>query len=143
MAAAAAAAPVSALESAWQVRRPSFPSSHSGISLSLPLSAHSFWGPKSMQLLIANFSEFQLATVFTFLLHETVFFLSGLPSLLFERFGLFAKYKIQKKSNSSAYQNRCVLRLILYHVCVNLPVMIFSYPAFKFMGLRSSLPLPH
>jgi hypothetical protein len=26
---------------------------------------------------------------------------------------------------------------------VNLPVMIFSYPAFKFMGLRSSLPLPH
>ncbi|AQK48225.1 Methylsterol monooxygenase 2-2 [Zea mays] len=95
------------------------------------------------QLLIANFTEFQLATVVTFLLHETVFFLSGLPSLLFERFGLFAKYKIQKKSNTSAYQNRCVLRLILYHVCVNLPVMIFSYPAFKFMGLRSSLPLPH
>ena len=50
---------------------------------------------------------------------------------------------LQKKSNTSAYQNRCVLRLILYHVCVNLPVMIFSYPAFKFMGLRSSLPLPH
>lgn len=106
------AAPVSALESAWQ-------------------------------LVTANFTEFQLATVITFLIHETVFFLSGLPSLLFERFGLFAKYKIQKKSNTSAYQNRCVLRLILYHVCVNLPVMIFSYPAFKFMGLRSSLPLPH
>ncbi|GJN05202.1 hypothetical protein PR202_ga22811 [Eleusine coracana subsp. coracana] len=95
------------------------------------------------QYLIGNFSEFQLATVVTFLLHETVFFLSGLPSLLFERFGLFAKYKIQKKSNAPSYQNRCVLRLILYHVCVNLPVMIFSYPAFKFMGLRSSLPLPH
>ncbi|KAG2559475.1 hypothetical protein PVAP13_8NG298500 [Panicum virgatum] len=95
------------------------------------------------QVLTANFSEFQLATVFTFLIHETAFFLSGLPSLLFERFGLFAKYKIQKKSNTSAYQNRCVLRLILYHVCVNLPVIIFSYPAFKFMGLRSSLPLPH
>ncbi|KAF8706361.1 hypothetical protein HU200_030623 [Digitaria exilis] len=47
------------------------------------------------KLLIANFSEFQLATVITFLLHEIVFFLSGLPSLLFERFGLFAKYKIQ------------------------------------------------
>jgi 4-alpha-methyl-delta7-sterol-4alpha-methyl oxidase len=50
-----------------------------------------------MQLLTANFTEFQLATVVTFLLHETVFFLSGLPSLLFERFGLFAKYKIQVK----------------------------------------------
>ena len=52
-------------------------------------------------------------------------------------------FNLQKKSNTSAYQNRCVLRLILYHVCVNLPVIIFSYPAFKFMGLRSSLPLPH
>jgi hypothetical protein len=48
-----------------------------------------------MQYLIGNFSEFQLATVVTFLLHESVFFLSGIPSLLFERFGLFAKYKIQ------------------------------------------------
>uniref|UniRef100_A0A0E0EC11 aldehyde oxygenase (deformylating) n=1 Tax=Oryza meridionalis TaxID=40149 RepID=A0A0E0EC11_9ORYZ len=93
--------------------------------------------------LTGSFTEFQLATVVTFLLHETVFFLSGLPSLLFERFGLFAKYKIQKKSNTPSYQNRCVLRLILYHVCVNLPVMVLSYPAFKFMGLRSSLPLPH
>ncbi|EAZ19335.1 hypothetical protein OsJ_34886 [Oryza sativa Japonica Group] len=45
--------------------------------------------------LTGSFTEFQLATVVTFLLHETVFFLSGLPSLLFERFGLFAKYKIQ------------------------------------------------
>ena len=52
-------------------------------------------------------------------------------------------FSLQKKSNTPAYQNRCVLRLILYHVCVNLPVMIFSYPAFRFMGLRSSLPLPH
>ena len=62
------------------------------------LSAHSVsppFGKRCVQLLIANFTEFQLATVVTFLLHETAFFLSGLPSLLFERFGLFAKYKIQ------------------------------------------------
>jgi hypothetical protein len=50
---------------------------------------------------------------------------------------------MQAKSNTPAYQNRCVLRLILYHVCVNLPLVLFTYPAFKFMGLRSSLPLPH
>lgn len=53
------------------------------------------------------------------------------------------KMFLQKKSNTYAYQNRCIIRLILYHVCVNLPVIVFSYPAFKFMGLRSSLPLPH
>jgi 4-alpha-methyl-delta7-sterol-4alpha-methyl oxidase len=51
-----------------------------------------------MQSLIGNFSEFQLASVVTFVLHESVFFLSGIPSLLFERFGLFAKYKIQVRS---------------------------------------------
>ncbi|XP_020101158.1 methylsterol monooxygenase 2-1-like [Ananas comosus] len=94
------------------------------------------------QYLITNFSEFQLATLGTFIIHESVFFLSGLPSLLFERSGLFSKYKIQKKANTPASQDKCVLRLILYHICVNLPLMIVSYPAFKFMGLKSSVPLP-
>uniref|UniRef100_A0A0E0Q334 aldehyde oxygenase (deformylating) n=1 Tax=Oryza rufipogon TaxID=4529 RepID=A0A0E0Q334_ORYRU len=95
------------------------------------------------EYLITHFSEFQLASIGTFLLHESVFFLSGLPSLLFERLGLFSKYKIQKKSNTPDYQNRCVVRLVLYHVCVNLPLTILSYRTFKFMGLRSTLPLPH
>lgn len=51
-----------------------------------------------LQYLITHFSEFQLATVVTFLIHESVFFLSGLPSLYFERTGLFSKYKIQVRS---------------------------------------------
>ncbi|RRT53171.1 hypothetical protein B296_00049984 [Ensete ventricosum] len=49
----------------------------------------------------------------------------------------------QKKSNTSEVQEKCIVRLVLYHVCVNLPVMLVSYPTFRFMGLRSSLPLPH
>lgn len=48
-----------------------------------------------LQYLITHFSEFQLATVGTFIIHESVFFFSGLPSLYFERSGLFSKYKIQ------------------------------------------------
>nr|CAD1817654.1 unnamed protein product [Ananas comosus var. bracteatus] len=94
-------------------------------------------GACSGAYLITNFSEFQLATLGTFIIHESVFFLSGLPSLLFERSGLFSKYKIQKKANTPASQDKCVLRLILYHICVNLPLMIVSYPAFKFMGLKA------
>ncbi|XP_052203466.1 methylsterol monooxygenase 2-2 isoform X4 [Diospyros lotus] len=46
------------------------------------------------------------------------------------------------KNNSAAAQEKCITRLILYHLCVNLPVMIASYPVFRFMGMRSSLPLP-
>ncbi|CAD5166590.1 unnamed protein product [Musa acuminata subsp. burmannicoides] len=95
------------------------------------------------QYLITHFSEFQLATIGTFLIHESVFFLSGLPSIYFERSGLFSEYKIQKKSNTAEAQEKCIVRLILYHVCVNLPVMLVSYPIFRWMGLRSSQPLPH
>lgn len=49
---------------------------------------------------------------------------------------------IQTKNNSPAAQEKCITRLLLYHFGVNLPVMLLSYPVFKFMGMRSSLPLP-
>lgn len=48
-----------------------------------------------MQFLTTHFSEFQLASVATFLLHESVFFLSGIPFMVLERAGLLSKYKIQ------------------------------------------------
>lgn len=49
---------------------------------------------------------------------------------------------LQTKNNTPAAQEKCISRLLLYHFCVNLPVMILSYPIFKSMGMRSSLPLP-
>lgn len=94
------------------------------------------------QYLITHFSDFQLATLGSFIIHESVFFLSGLPSVFFERTGLFNKYKIQKKNNTPSAQGRCILRLIIFHLCVNLPLMVLSYPAFRFMGMKSTLPLP-
>ncbi|GMP49210.1 hypothetical protein CsSME_00016263 [Camellia sinensis var. sinensis] len=92
--------------------------------------------------LITHFNDFQLACLGSFFLHESVFFLSGLPFIYFERAGWLSKYKIQKKNNSPETQEKCITRLLLYHFCVNLPVMIASYPVFRAMGMRSSLPLP-
>ncbi|GKV32959.1 hypothetical protein SLEP1_g41519 [Rubroshorea leprosula] len=92
--------------------------------------------------LITHFSDFQLACLGSFLLHESVFFFSGLPFIFLERAGLLSKYKIQTKNNSPAAQEKCITRLLLYHFCVNLPVMIASYPVFRYMGMRSSFPLP-
>nr|GMD69305.1 methylsterol monooxygenase 2-2 [Ipomoea batatas] len=46
------------------------------------------------------------------------------------------------KNNTPAAQEKCITRLLLYHFGVNLPVMILSYPVFRHMGMRSSLPLP-
>ncbi|XP_030964381.1 methylsterol monooxygenase 2-2 [Quercus lobata] len=94
------------------------------------------------QYLITHFSDFQLACLGSFFLHESVFFLSGLPFIFLERAGWLNKYKIQTKNNSPAAQEKCITRLLLYHFGVNLPVMLLSYPVFKFMGMRSSLPLP-
>ncbi|OIT02275.1 methylsterol monooxygenase 2-2, partial [Nicotiana attenuata] len=92
--------------------------------------------------LITNFSDFQLACLGSFFLHESVFFLSGLPFILLERAGWLSKYKIQTKNNSPAAQEKCITRLLLYHFCVNLPLMMASYPVFRLMGMRSTLPLP-
>ncbi|MBA0851798.1 hypothetical protein Goshw_026361 [Gossypium schwendimanii] len=95
-----------------------------------------------MQYLITHFSDFQLASLGSFFLHESVFFLSGLPFIYLERAGLLSKYKIQTKNNSLAAQEKCITRLLLYHIGVNLPLMIASYPFFRFMGMKSSLPFP-
>jgi 4-alpha-methyl-delta7-sterol-4alpha-methyl oxidase len=47
--------------------------------------------------LTSNFSDFQLASLGSFVIHESVFFLAGLPYLMMECWGL-QKYKIQVKA---------------------------------------------
>ncbi|XP_018489401.1 methylsterol monooxygenase 2-2-like isoform X2 [Raphanus sativus] len=94
------------------------------------------------QYLVTHFSDFQLACIGSFLLHESVFFLSGLPFIFLERQDFLSNYKIQTKNNTPAAQGKCITRLLLYHFCVNLPLMMASYPVFTSMGMRSSFPLP-
>ncbi|KAG5401691.1 hypothetical protein IGI04_016298 [Brassica rapa subsp. trilocularis] len=89
-----------------------------------------------------NFVDFQLACIGSFIVHETVFFLSGLPYIFLERTGLLSTYKIQTKHNTPEAQGKCIAWLLFYHSCVNFPLMLFSYRVFKFMGMRSSFPLP-
>jgi len=48
-----------------------------------------------LQYLITHFSDFQLACLGSFFLHESVFFLSGLPFIWLERAGWMSNYKIQ------------------------------------------------
>lgn len=48
-----------------------------------------------LQYLITHFSDFELACLGSFFIHEGVFFLSGLPFIWLERAGWLSKYKIQ------------------------------------------------
>ncbi|CAN6890666.1 unnamed protein product [Brassica oleracea] len=117
------------------------PISHTSLSLRIDPAMGSFV-ESGWQYLVTHFSDFQLACIGSFLLHESVFFLSGLPFIYLERHGFLTKYKIQAKNNTPAAQGKCITRLLLYHFCVNLPLMMASYPVFKAMGMRSSFPLP-
>ncbi|CAD5319842.1 unnamed protein product [Arabidopsis thaliana] len=49
--------------------------------------------------LVTHFSDFQLACIGSFILHESVFFLSGLPYIFLERTGFLSNYKIQTKNS--------------------------------------------
>ncbi len=55
------------------------------------------WLVVVVQYLTSNFSDFQLASLGSFVIHESVFFLAGLPYLMMECWGL-QKYKIQVKA---------------------------------------------
>lgn len=48
-----------------------------------------------VQYLITHFNDFQLSCLGSFFLHESAFFLSGLPFIFLERAGWLSKYKIQ------------------------------------------------
>lgn len=61
---------------------------------------------------------------------------------IWKLFNFMTSCLVQTKNNTTAAQEKCITRLLLYHFCVNLPVMVLSYPVFRYMGMRSSLPLP-
>lgn len=69
-------------------------------------------------------------------------FLTSLSHGMYEYNYMMISLFMQTKNNTTAAQEKCITRLLLYHFCVNLPVMIMSYPVFRFMGMRSTLPLP-
>ncbi|XVE71502.1 hypothetical protein DITRI_Ditri10aG0156000 [Diplodiscus trichospermus] len=90
----------------------------------------------------SSFTDFQLASIGSFLVHESALFLSGLPFIYLDRAGLLSKYKIQTKNNSPTTHEKCITTLLLYHFSFSLPLLIVSYPVFKFVGMKSSLPFP-
>eukprot|EP00850_Spirogloea_muscicola_P007227 SM000036S13271 [mRNA] locus=s36:217719:219946:- [translate_table: standard] len=91
--------------------------------------------------LTSRFTDFQLASLGSFVIHESVYFLCGLPYLFMEMANV-RSYKIQNRVNSRDAQRKCLWRLMLYHCFVNLPVMVAAYPIFRYMGFSSHLPLP-
>lgn len=95
-----------------------------------------------------NFTEFQLKTLGTFALHESAFFFSHIPFLVFDAIPFFRRWKIQPdKHNTAPLQLNCFRRVFLTHLLLVLPLIVTTHPFFDLAGLTSdvaslpSLPL--
>mmetsp|Transcript_34768 Transcript_34768/g.87429 ORF Transcript_34768/g.87429 Transcript_34768/m.87429 type:complete len:274 (-) Transcript_34768:1135-1956(-) len=95
------------------------------------------------QQMLQNYTETQISTVGTFLVHEILYFLVYVPFFVADQIPAFRKYKIQPKVvNTWEIQWRCLKRLIFNHIVIQLPMILISHPILEFFGLRIDAPLP-
>lgn len=92
--------------------------------------------------LLDHTTEFQLKTVFTFLVHEVFYWGSFLPFLILDRIPYFHRWKIQEAPNSSSVQLFCFRRVLITHLFLVLPMIVVTHPIFDIIGSKHTLPLP-
>ena len=98
-----------------------------------------FWS-----LILDNFSHFVIAGPLTFVFHEVVYFGCWVPWLVMDQFpSVFERYKIQpEKKASKAMVWKCVKRLLISHVAIQLPMQLLFHWVAQFLGFSMALPLP-
>lgn len=91
----------------------------------------------------SQYSEFTLATVFTFIIHETAYFGAFLPWLLLDQIPYFRKYKIQKeRPNSGKEMWECFVKLMFNHWVIQAPMILLTHYYLTIMGYSMHAPLP-
>ncbi|PXF41938.1 Methylsterol monooxygenase 2-2 [Gracilariopsis chorda] len=95
---------------------------------------------------IESFSEYQLKTIVTFVIHESFYWGSYLPFLLFESISFFQRWKLQpEKRTDTPMLKNCVARLLVNHFLLVFPIIMFTHPVMDLMGADHSvetLPTP-
>ena len=90
-----------------------------------------------------NFSHFFIAGPLTFVFHEVVYFSAWMPWLLMDQFEFFKRWKIQPdKKADGALVLKCLKRLLISHVCIQLPMQLLFHWVARFLGFSMALPLP-
>mmetsp|Transcript_10777 Transcript_10777/g.23420 ORF Transcript_10777/g.23420 Transcript_10777/m.23420 type:complete len:353 (-) Transcript_10777:73-1131(-) len=101
------------------------------------------WLEEHWDWMLDNFSEFQISTFITFVLHETMYFSWFLPWLLIDQIPFFKKWKIQQnKVNDGPQMWRCFKTLCFNHTFIQMPMMLLTHAFLKFMGFSMVTPLP-
>ncbi|OQR86149.1 hypothetical protein ACHHYP_10941 [Achlya hypogyna] len=95
------------------------------------------------QAMLDNYSEFVIVSVFTFILHEALYFGLWIPYLLLDYIPYMAKYKIQAaKPNNWTDTSRCLKGLLFNHVFIQLPMILCSDYGLRLLGFSAAMPLP-
>lgn len=104
-------------------------------------SVEAMWGT-----IINTFSEYQLRTIVTFIVHEVFYWGSYVPFLIAERLNFCNQWKLQPdKHISMPLWKNCVKRLLLNHFLLVLPIILLTHPVMDLMGAKHSvetLPSP-
>eukprot|EP01135_Chromosphaera_perkinsii_P000788 Nk52_evm76s151 gene=Nk52_evmTU76s151 len=83
-----------------------------------------------------NYTEFQIATWGSLIIHEVIYFAACLPAFLCQFMSFFQRYKIQKdKPETFALQWKCFRVLMFNHFCIQLPLIMGTYTYTKVMGI--------
>ena len=94
-------------------------------------------------VVLDNFSPFVIAGPLTFVFHELVYFGAWVPWLVLDQIPYFNKYKIQpEKKADGAMVAKCLKRLLLSHVFIQLPMQLLFHWVAQFLGFSMALPLP-
>ena len=95
------------------------------------------------QRVMDNFSDFVIAGPLTFVFHEIVYFGAWVPWLVLDQIPYFKRYKIQPDKKADwAMVAKCLKRLLLSHVFIQLPMQLMFHWVAQFLGFSMSLPLP-
>eukprot|EP00124_Ichthyophonus_hoferi_P005108 Ihof_evm3s668 gene=Ihof_evmTU3s668 len=95
------------------------------------------------QYMIDNYDEFTITSLFTFVVHEVIYFTWSLPWFIIDCIPYFHKYKIQPtKVNSGDKVWHCFKSLMFNHCFVQLPMMFLFHLVVHRLGFSIALPLP-
>lgn len=87
-----------------------------------------------------TFTDFQLKTVVTFIIHEICYWGAYIPFYIADAIPYFRRWKVQlDKENTTSAQMNCARGVLLNHFLLVLPIIVATHPIFDLLGMKSSV----
>mmetsp|Transcript_14769 Transcript_14769/g.19470 ORF Transcript_14769/g.19470 Transcript_14769/m.19470 type:complete len:357 (+) Transcript_14769:137-1207(+) len=101
------------------------------------------WLEAYWNIMLEKFTEFQISTFITFVLHESMYFMWFVPWYIIDQIPYFKKFKIQpNKTNDGPQMWKCFKTLMFNHIFIQMPMMLMTHSFLKFFDFTMEAPLP-